>query len=108
MMQMKNKDWRSTNLLSLAGIFVKKKEPAEAKLPAALEQFLHDNPQIKTIHLHLDRDAAGRLAAETLTALLSDRYTVIDEPPENKDVNEDLCRQLQLPKQIKVERRESR
>ncbi len=108
MMQMKNKDWRNTNLLSLAGVSVSKRGIHEAKLPAALEQFLHDNPQIQTIHLHLDRDAAGRIAAETLTALLSDRYTVIDEPPENKDVNEDLCRQMKLPKQIKVEGRESR
>ncbi len=108
MMQMENKDWRSTNLLSLAGVSVRNRGPHEAKLPAALEQFLHDNPQIQTIYLHLDRDAAGRIAAETLTALLSDRYTVIDEPPEHKDVNEDLCRQLQLPKQINVEGREGR
>ena len=108
MMQMENKDWRCTNLLSLAGVSVRKRGTHEAKLPAALAQFLHDNPQIQTIHLHLDRDAAGRIAAETLTALLSDRYTVIDEPPEHKDVNEDLCRQLQLPKQINVEGRKNR
>ena len=108
LMQIENKNWRRTNLLSLAGVSVRKRETQEAKLPAALKQFSHDNPQIKTIHLHLDRDAAGRIAAETLTALLSDRYTVVDESPEHKDVNEDLCRQLQLPKQIKVEGRESR
>ena len=108
LMQMKNKDWHRTNLLSLAGVSVRNRGTYEAKLSTALEQFLHDNPQIQTIHLHLDRDAAGRIASETLTSLLSDRYTVIDEPPEHKDVNEDLCRQLQLPKQIKVEGRESR
>ena len=108
MMQMENKDWRCSNLLSLAGVSVRNRGTYEAKLPAALKQFLHDNPQIQTIHLHLDCDAAGRIAAETLTSLLSDRYTVIDEPPEHKDVNEDLCRQLQLPIQIKVEGRESR
>ena len=108
LMQMENKDWRCTNLLSLAGVSVRKRGTHEAKLPAALEQFLHDSLQIQTIHLHLDHDAAGRIAAETLTALLSDRYTVVDESPEHKDVNEDLCRQLQLPKQIKVEGRESR
>ena len=108
LMQLENKDWCCTNLLSLAGVSVRKRGTHEAKLPAALEQFLHDNLQLQTIHLHLDRDAAGRIAAETLTALLSDRYTVINELPEHKDVNEDLCRQLKLPKQINVEGREGR
>ena len=109
LMQMENKDWRSTNLLSLAGVSVRKKGTNEAKLPAALEQFLHVNPQIQTIHLHLDRDAAGRNAAEALTALLSEHYKVANDPPlYGKDINDDLCRQLSLPNRIRKERREER
>lgn len=110
MMQMENKDWRCTNLLSLAGVSVRKRGTHEAKLPAALTQFLHDHPQVKTIHLHLDRDAAGRNAAELLTRLLSGKYTVIDLPPPSgcKDINDHLCRSLHLPTNTKEEGRDAR
>lgn len=110
LMQMENKDWRSTNLLSLAGVFGNAKQRTDAKLPAALTQFLHDHPQVKTIHLHLDRDAAGRNAAELLTRLLSGKYTVIDLPPPSgcKDINDHLCRSLHLPTNTKEEGRDAR
>ena len=81
LMQLENKDWLGTNLLSLAGVFGNAEQKTDAKQPAALAQFLHDHPQVRTIHLHLDRDAAGRNAAELLTRLLSENYTVIDSPP---------------------------
>ena len=109
LMLRKKEDWKQTNLLSLAGVSIKREGQAEAKLPAALEHFLQHNPQIQTIHLHLDRDAAGRIAAETLIALLSDRYTVIDDPPPHgKDINDYLCRQLGLSERTKDERRDER
>lgn len=110
LLQMENKDWKKTNLLSLAGVFGNAKQKTEAKLPAALTQFLHDHPQVKTIHLHLDRDAAGRNAAELLTHLLSEKYTVIDSPPPSscKDINDHLCRLLHLPTNTKKEGRDAR
>lgn len=110
LLQMENKDWKKTNLLSLAGVFGNAKQKTEAKLPAALAQFLHDHPQVKTIHLHLDRDAAGRNAAELLNSLLSEDYTVIDSPPPSgsKDINDCLCRSLRLPIQTKAEGRNAR
>ena len=110
LMQLENKDWLGTNLLSLAGVFGDAKQKTDAKLPAALAQFLRDHPQIRTIHLHLDRDAAGRNAAELLTRLLSENYTVIDSPPPSgsKDINDYLCRSLHLPIKTKEEGRDAR
>lgn len=110
LMQLENKDWQNTNLLSLAGVFGNAKQRTDAKLPAALTQFLHDHPQVKTIHLHLDRDAAGRNAAELLLSLLSEKYTVINAPPPSgsKDINDYLCRSLCLPIQTKGEGRDAR
>lgn len=110
LMQMENRNWKKTNLLSLAGVFGNAKQRTDAKMPAALTQFLHDHPQVKTIHLHLDRDAAGRNAAELLNSLLSDDYTVIDSPPPSgsKDINDCLCRSLRLPIQTKEEGRDAR
>ncbi len=109
LMQCEGRDWKQTNLLSLAGVCKKPKQESDVKLPVALEGFLRANPQIHTIHLHLDRDAAGRNAAELLTHLLSERYRVIDAPPPfGKDVNDYLCRSLHLPNRMKKEGRDAR
>ncbi|WP_347490426.1 toprim domain-containing protein [Desulfoscipio sp. XC116] len=55
-------------------------------------QYLKDNPQITEIVLYLDNDAAGRLAAKTIKALLSSNYAAVsDEPPKHgKDYNDYL------------------
>jgi len=67
------------------------KNIAESTPPAALMQYLKDYPQITEIALHLDNDAPGKLAAETIEALLSPAYTIIDEPPKRgKDYNDYL------------------
>jgi hypothetical protein len=77
--------------LSLAGIYKPKKNIRESTLPAALTQYLRDYPRITEITLHLDNDAAGRLAAETIKALLPSTYAVTDEPPtRGKDYNDYL------------------
>ena len=71
-------------------------------VPIALERFLADNLNITTIHLHLDNDEVGRSAAEGIMLGLSDKYTVLDEPPAyGKDVNEML--QIILKKRRKEE-----
>ena len=80
-------DWKGQNLLSLAGVFMPKRQGV---VPVALSRFLSENPQIKTIRLHLDNDEVGRAAAAGIAEGLTD-YTVIDEPPgSGKDVNEQL------------------
>lgn len=85
------KDWRQENYLSLAGVYKPKQNTEESTLPAALLQFLKDHPHIEGISLHLDNDAAGRLAAEAIHNTLCNTYTVFDEPPKNgKDYNDYL------------------
>lgn len=85
------RDWRKDCCLSLAGIYKPKKNIEGSTPPAALTQYLKDYPQITEIALHLDNDAAGRLAAETIKALLPLTYTVSDEPPKHgKDYNDYL------------------
>lgn len=80
-------DWKNTPMLSLAGVFAPKRQGV---VPVALSRFLSENPQIKTLRLHLDTDEVGRAAAAGIMEGLKD-YTVIDEPPETgKDVNEQL------------------
>ena len=80
-------DWKNTPMLSLAGVFMPKRQGV---VPVALSRYLSENPQIKTLHLHLDNDEVGRAAAAGIVEGLTD-YTVIDEPPgSGKDVNERL------------------
>ena len=81
-------NWKEDALLSLAGVFKTKRENV---VPIALEQFLRDHPQIKTLRLHLDNDEVGRGAAQGIIGGLGDKYTVINEPPpRGKDVNQFL------------------
>jgi hypothetical protein len=40
--------------------------------------------------LHLDNDEPGRLAAEMIEQQLAQTYRLENEPPVQKDVNEDL------------------
>lgn len=86
--EMQGYEWNKEHLVSLAGVFQTKRAGV---VPIALERFLADNPNITTIHLHLDNDEVGRSAAEGIILGLSDKYTVLDEPPAyGKDVNEML------------------
>lgn len=88
------RDWQGDALLSLAGVFQRKREKV---LPVALAQFLKDHPSVKTVCLHLDNDAVGRSAAQGIMEALEDSpYQVIDEPPTHgKDVNDQLRWELQ-------------
>lgn len=85
-------DFRDYNLLSLAGIYMPRKDIKSSKVPSALEQYLNENKRIKRITVHFDNDKAGRLAARTINEIMKDRYEVKDEPPPyGKDYNEYLC-----------------
>lgn len=47
-----------------------------AQIPLSLRTVLKDNPQLKMVYLHLDNDSSGRKAAEVISNLLKDKYTV--------------------------------
>lgn len=94
------KDYKSENLLSLSGVYQPKKEISESKIPVALSTYLRENPQIKTIVLHLDNDKTGRLCTAALTELLKKDYQIVDDPPPaGKDVNDFLMSYLGLARQ---------
>ena len=94
------KDYQEENLLSLSGVYQPKKEISESKIPIALSTYLEENPQIKTVILHLDNDKTGRLCTAALTELLKKDYKIVDSPPPiGKDVNDFLMSYLGLSKQ---------
>ena len=51
LLKLHDKDWRSENMLSLAGVYQPKKIVEESTLPAALKQYLADHPHIRKIVL---------------------------------------------------------
>ena len=100
------KDYRIQNLLSLSGVYQPKKELRESKVPIALSTYLKENPQIKTVVLHLDNDKTGRLCTAALTELLKKDYEIVDSPPPvGKDVNDFLMSYLGLSRQKPVRER---
>ena len=87
--------WNTDHLVSLAGIYKPKENIKETTLPLALQRYLKEHPEIRRICLRLDNDPTGRLAAETLKALLADRYVIATfPPPSGKDYNDTLCHRL--------------
>ena len=89
------------SMLSLGGVFAHKN--ADGKLPLALEQYLKDHQETKTIRLHLDNDAAGRGCSEYIISSMSSKYTVLDEPPPSgKDYNDYLCSLNIFPRRKEV------
>lgn len=82
------KSWHEDHLLSLAGVFVTKRENV---VPVALSRYLEDHLEIRTLRLHLDNDAIGRGAVAGIVGGLRNRYQIWDEPPRvGKDVNDQL------------------
>ena len=81
-------DWTKDSLLSLAGVYVVKRDSV---VPKALEHFLETYPDVKTIHLHLDNDEVGRGATQGIMKGLNERYQIWNQPPPTgKDMNDYL------------------
>ena len=94
-LKLRGQDWRAANTLSLSGIYQPRKD-GSIRFPAALEQYLKDNPGVARVVLCLDNDGPGRTASAAIQKKLSE-YEVIDNPPRRgKDYND----QLQLVKGI--------
>ena len=92
LLNLENKNWRAENLLSLGGIYSSKYDVEKTKIPVSLTEFLEKNPNVNEIHLHLDRDLAGRNASSFFQQVLSEKYKIfVDTIPFGKDVNEYLC-----------------
>ena len=90
--ELSNKCWDEENLLSLAGVYNTGNDISDSKLPKTITSFLRENQNIKKIYLHFDNDKAGRLATGSVIKNLSDRYEIIDFPPQfGKDFNDYLC-----------------
>ena len=99
LIKMNGGDWKKENLVSLAGVYAPRAKIEESKVPAAVEGFLKNHPDIKRIVLHFDNDIVGRKATQALQIILPNRYEVIDNPPKlGKDFNDFLCMQIGIYK----------
>lgn len=89
LMKRKHYDWREVNGVSLTGVY----RPREDNLavPAALAQYLKGHPYIRRIALCLDRDEAGREAAQGIITALSALDVSYRPPTIGKDYNDMLC-----------------
>lgn len=92
-------DWLRQAYLSLAGVFVRKREGV---VPVALERYLNEHPTVGTVRLHLDNDEIGRGAVRGIVDGLDSRYAVLDEPPPcGKDVNDQLKIRVRMARERK-------
>ena len=95
LMKLEGKEWRQLNLVSLAGVYSPKQKIEDSKVPVTLGRLLEKDKIIRRIVLHLDNDIAGRKVTKALQTILSDKYEVVDDPPQyGKDVNDFLCKRL--------------
>jgi hypothetical protein len=110
LVKLHGKEWRREYLLSLSGVYQPKENAEETTIPAALERFLANTPDIREIALRFDNDKTGRLAVQTIQATLPDRYEIVYKPPPSgcKDYNDYLCDRLGLPRTKKKERNHAR
>lgn len=98
-------DFTGLNLVSLSGVSLSK----NSNIPVSMKSFLDTHDSIKTIHLHLDKDKAGRKAVKTLTEILSPVFEVKSSfVPIGKDMNDYLCYTKNLPFKSHKEGRDAR
>lgn len=99
LLKIDGKNYKETNLLSLAGIYKPSKDFSNSKIPKVLQNYLNENRNITSIILHLDNDKVGQEATLGLMNALKNKYKVYSFPPKSgKDFNEYL--------QIKLKNRE--
>lgn len=87
LLQMRGTDFRRFCLLSLGGV----SRDRHAALPHALCGYLQNNPQTRTVCLHLDNDEAGRIATAAICDALPELVCLDQPAPEGKDINDYLC-----------------
>lgn len=83
--------YMNKNYLSLDGATLIGKTMTDSPIPVALDSFLEQHADIKSIHLHLDNDRAGKETSAIIQYHLEYQYEIHDEMLERyKDVNEAL------------------
>lgn len=103
LLKLKGYDYKTQNLLSLAGVYQPSQNIEQSKIPKAIQNYLDNNKEIKNIVLHFDNDLAGRNATKALIIALK-QYNVYDIPaPYGKDINDYLCYKLGLKKRQEIE-----
>ena len=80
--------WLAEPMISLGGVYEPSRDPANRKLPVALQNMLETHPEVTSIALHLDNDTAGRAAACSIEDQLKTKYNIrMEFPPYGKDFN---------------------
>ena len=106
--RMENPLRKPDNYLSLSGVY-RPGEGRRTELPAALQEYLSMNDDIRHIALCLDNDEAGRSAVLAICAALPDKYTAELLPPQSgKDYNELLMLTKGIPPNIRVRKPKER
>ena len=92
-------EWMNDDYLSLGGVYeIKGSRP---NMPAALQAYLEQNRDVRTLTFHLDNDGIGRTATEQIMKPLDGQYELIDEPPKRgKDYNDYLLTEIQRRREI--------
>ena len=84
------REWQYDDMITVCGVY-KTKEDGVYHMPAALDEYLKQNPQVKQIFIHFDNDDVGASAARRLIRELEGKYEAINMPPLlGKDYNEYL------------------
>jgi len=103
LLKLKGYDYKTQNLLSLAGVYQPSQNIEQSKIPKAIQNYLDNNKEIKNIVLHFDNDIAGRNATKALIIALN-QYNVYDIPaPYGKDINDYLCYKLGLKNRQEID-----
>jgi len=109
LLKLYRQDWQRENLLSLSGVYQPRKNTKETAIPAALERFLQTHPNARKVIMRFDNDETGRLAEQTIRAVLPNSYEIISKPPPcGKDYNDYLCDRLGFPRTQSKERSQAR
>lgn len=96
LLELAGADWHRCSMLSLGGV-AGGEESKEPELPLALGEWLRCCPMTDTVVLHLNNDEAGHKAAAGIRrALPAHIRCVSNPPPQDNDVNDCLCRKLNL------------
>lgn len=98
LLKISGEEWHNYNLISLSGVyplFPSLSNP-KTQIPPSIRKFLNQNDSILKIYVCSDNNPPGRKIAETLEIVLQSKYEVIYmPPPDGKDYNEFLCKQLE-------------
>ena len=90
-------EWYNEDYLSLGGVYTTENKQ---DIPLALNAYIENHPNLRTLYLHFDNDEIGRKATEQIKTTLRDKYEILDEPPRSgKDYNDYLQNEIRKRKE---------